>query len=91
MMEQEIKLKDCFATFDDSDSTRGCADCGNSTQCQSFTTKFAEQKTATAEQAVDHYIATSKQETQLKMGRLIAYGITILILVLVFWEASRAV
>ena len=90
-MEQEVKLKDCFATFDQDDSERDCTDCSNSAQCQSFTSKFSEQKTVASEQAVNTYIATAKQETQLKMGKFIAYSITIIILALVFWEASQAV
>lgn len=88
-MEQEIEIKECFGTFDNTDPQRGCNDCEDNARCESFKPKLAEHKAAAADQAVDDYISTSTHQRKQTSGKVIGYMITLMILAAVFWQVAQ--
>ncbi len=92
MAKQKTKFDSgCFGTFDTDNKEKSCNNCAYSEECEEYKEPLKDMiATATGKGKTD-YIEERAEATSTAIGKFLGYGLTIVILLFVFWQISTEV
>ena len=81
---------DCFGTINKEEKSE-CNHCSYSEECDTFKQPLADYISSAAEKARTSYLEEKAEVRSITLSKLLGYGLTIGILIFVFWQISKDV